>query len=92
MEPAQRPEPDPDIRLVTVFATADPGVFALVTSLLDNEGIDYAVRGDTLRNVVGWGGPGIFNSAVGPAEFQVREEDATRAAALLARLERPDEP
>ena len=91
MEPERRPEADPDIRLVTVFATSDAGIHALVQSLLDDAGIDYAVRGDTLRNVLGWGGAAVFNTALAPAEFQVREEDAARAAALLARLDETDE-
>jgi len=79
-----RPEPDPSIRLVTIFHATDPGLVAIVKSLLDEAGIDHFVRGETLRNGMGWGTPGAFG--VGPAEFQVREQDAARATALLSRL------
>jgi len=77
-------EPDPNIRLVTVFTTTDPGLVGVVRSLLDEAGIEYSVKGETLRNVLGWGTPGVYG--VGPAEFQVRDEDAAEAAALLAQI------
>jgi hypothetical protein len=85
VESTHRPQPDPAIRLVTVFETADVGVAAVATSLLEDAGVDHAVRGDTLRTVLGWGASGFFNAA-GPLEFQVREEDVARAAELLAPL------
>lgn len=44
------------------------------------------MRGETLLNVVGWN---RFNSALGEAEFQVREVDAPAASRLLARLDQP---
>lgn len=82
-----RPTPDPNIELVTVFRTSDWGMAAIVTSLLEDAGIEYALRGDALRSFMGgWGG---FNSALGDAEFQVREADAPEAARLLARLAEP---
>jgi hypothetical protein len=84
-----RPAPDPDIRLVTVLRSNDGGLVAVAKSLLEDAGIDYVVRGETLRNVMGWGGPGVFNNAIGEAEFQVREDDAPDASRLLARLEQP---
>jgi hypothetical protein len=34
VEPVRRPEPDPDIRLVSVFATDDAGLAALIESVL----------------------------------------------------------
>jgi Putative prokaryotic signal transducing protein len=85
VELTRRPQPDPTIRLVTVFETEDVGVAAVATSLLEDAGIDHAVRGDTLRNVLGWGGSSFFHAA-GPVRFEVREEDAERATALLAQL------
>jgi hypothetical protein len=77
-------EADPNIRLTTVFRTADFGLVAIVKSVLENAGIDYFVRGETLRNVLGWGVPGVYG--VGPAEFQVREEDAAQAMIILSQL------
>jgi hypothetical protein len=79
-------EPDPSIRLVTVFRTEDPGLVGLAKSILDDAGIDYYVAGETMRNVFGWGLPGAHG--VGPAEFSVREEDGSRAREILADLER----
>ncbi len=84
MASADQSGPEPNIRLVTVFETEDAGLVAVVKSLLEDEGIEYVVRGETLRNVFGWGLPGVYG--VGPAAFQVREEDAARATALLSRL------
>ena len=86
---SHRPTPDPDIQLVTVLRTSDGGLVAVAKSLLEDAEIDYFVRGETLRNVMGWGGPGVFNSAIGDAEFQVREADAPDASRLLARLAQP---
>jgi hypothetical protein len=86
---AARFKPGPDIRLVTVLSTSDPGLVAIVKSLLDDAGLDYFVRGDALHNVIGWGG---FNPALSDAEFQVREEDAEAATTLLARLAQPIAP
>jgi hypothetical protein len=75
---------DPDVELVPVLRTGDPGLVAVVKSILDASGIAYFVRGETLRNVMGWGG---INAGVGEAEFQVRAADAPDALRLLAQLE-----
>jgi hypothetical protein len=88
LESKRGPAPDPNIRLVTIFRTADPGLLAVVKSLFDEAGIDHFVRSESLRNVIGWGGAGVF-AAFEEAEFQVREQDARRASALLARLNEP---
>jgi hypothetical protein len=75
---------DPDVELVTVLKTGDPGLVAVAKSILDASGFDYFVRGETLRNVMGWGG---VNAGMGEAEFQVRASDAPDAMRLLAELE-----
>jgi hypothetical protein len=82
----RRQPPDPDIQLVTVLSTTDAAMVAVAKSVLEGAGIDYVVRGERYMNVMGWGGPGVFNSALGKAEFQVREADAPDASRLLARL------
>jgi hypothetical protein len=82
-------KPEPDIHLVTILRTSDAGLVAVVKSILEDAGLDYFLRGDALHNVMGWGG---FNSALGDAEFQVREADAPEATRLLARLEVPIAP
>ncbi len=71
--------PDPNIQLVTVFQTSDPGLAGVVKSILESAGIDHSVKGETLSNMRGWGGPN-------QVEFQVREPDAQSAALLLAKL------
>ena len=78
-----RTTPDPDIRLVTVLSTNDAGIVAIAKSLLDGGGIDYFLRGEFLRNVMG---SGPLDSGLGQAEFQVRESDASDASRLLAQL------
>ena len=84
---------DPNIQLVPVFTAGDPALTALARSLLDGEGIEYAVRNDSVQDLIGWGRVGAnFNLATGPAEFIVREDDAARATELLRDLttELPD--
>jgi hypothetical protein len=76
--------PDPDIKLVTVLSTGDVGLMAIAKSMLDSANIDYSVRGEALRNVMGWSGS--LNSALGEAELQVREDDAPNASRLLTQL------
>jgi hypothetical protein len=83
------PTPDPDIRLVTVLRTSELGMVAVAKSILDDAGIAYFVSGETRLNVMGWGGLGGFNSALGVAEFRVREADEPAASRLLARLDQP---
>ena len=81
-------KPDPDIKLVTIFQTNDAGLVGVVKSLLDSVHIDYFLRGEAFRNVVGW--PGSLSSALGEAEFQVRETDAEQALILLKTLDDSD--
>ena len=82
------PPPDPNIRLDAVFKTEDYALVAIAKSILEDARIDYSVAGETLRNVFGWGLPGVYG--VGPAVFLVGEEDAERARELLAPLAQRD--
>ena len=77
-------EPDPDIKLITVFRTQDAGLAAVVKSLLDSINIEYFLRGEAFLNVAGW--PGSRSTAQTEAEFQVREADAEQALSLLKAL------
>ena len=70
----------PDVVLVTVLRSTNPAHVAFAKSLLQTENIDYFVRGETLRNVRGWG------AVVDPVEFQVRQPDAAHAVRLLSDL------
>lgn len=80
------PEPTPDAKLVPVFATGDPGLIAIARSLLDGEQIDYFVRGEGLQDPFLCGRLTGPSSAMGPAEFWVREEDTENARTLLQDL------
>ena len=83
----QAPPADPNIRLVTVVTAGDPALIALARSLLDAEGIEYALNYDDVQDLFGWGRVGAhFNVVTGPAAFVVREEDAPRAGELLREL------
>ena len=88
-----RPPGDPTIQLTTVFSAGDPALIALAKSLLDGEQIDYVVRGEGVQDLFGWGRVGSgFNVITGPAQFDVREEDAQRARELLRDLAADDPP
>ena len=80
------PKPTPDVALVSILATGDAGLIAVAQSLLEGEDIDYSVRGDALQDLFGLGRVTGFSFAMGPAEFFVREDDATRARELLKDL------
>lgn len=65
--------------LVTVFATADLGLLAIVKSILDGAGIKYFAKGEMLQGILPVQS-GAFNAVV---EIQVRNNDADDARALL---------
>jgi hypothetical protein len=77
----------PAFELVTVFATGRADLTAVAKSILQSAEIDYAVRGEHIQDLFGWGrfphGNGLI---VGPIELQVRREDAGDASALLENL------
>jgi hypothetical protein len=85
----QRPgaSPDPDVTLESVFETPDSAVLPLATMALEQQGIEFAVRGggtlDALRLP-----PDGLDLAKSDAKHAivVRKEDATRARELLADL------
>jgi hypothetical protein len=80
-------QPDPLIELVPVFRSGDAALIAVAKSLLDAEGIEYLVRAEPVQNLFGLGVLGAgYNVITGPAEFSVREEDASRARGLLEPL------
>lgn len=88
LAPDSRERPAPDVELVQVFATGDAALVALVKSLLEEEQIEYMVRGDNLQDLFGAGRAFVgFNPIVGPVEFLVRSEDAAKARELLSDLE-----
>lgn len=65
--------------LVTVLATTDAGLLAVVKSVLDGAGIKYFVRNELLQNILPVQS-GAFGAVV---EIQVRSGDAGEVRALL---------
>ena len=80
------PEPTPDAELTCVFVTGDAGLIPVAKSLLEEETIEYLVRGESVQNFLGAGRIGGFNYAAGPVEFWVRADQAERARGLLTEL------
>jgi hypothetical protein len=90
---AERPggPPEPEAALESVFETTDPAVLPLATIALEQQGIEYAVRGagslDALRLP-----PAGLDLAKSDAThvIVVRQQDAVRARDLLADLASAD--
>jgi hypothetical protein len=78
-----RREPRPDVELVRVFATGDPGLVALAKSLLQSASIEFMVRGEGIQNLFGIGSLSLVNPFTGLVEFLVAAEDADDARRLL---------
>ena len=89
VEEAPLPGDEPEfVEFVTVYRSGNPALLALAKSILDDAGIQYAVRGEGLQDLFAWGRIGIgFNPLVGPAEIQVDKEDREEAIEILKQLE-----
>jgi hypothetical protein len=83
-DPVTDPTP---VQLVTVYRTGDAALIPLIKSILDQAGIEYAVKGEQLQDLFGVGRAGAdYNVIVGPAEFEVRAEDESQTRELLSEL------
>jgi hypothetical protein len=77
----------PDIRLVTVVETGDPGEIALAESILLEAQIPYLKKGDQIQDLFAMGRLSSgFNPITGPVEIQVAEENAEAAHEALEEL------
>ena len=72
-----------DERPVTVFETSDPGVLAVVKSLLEDADIPYYASGEHFQSLF----PGGFNAFAGPVRIEVSPDDARGARERLAPLD-----
>ena len=72
--------------MVVVFESGDLGRFEIAKSLLQANGITFAVSGEILQDLVGGGRIGGANVLTGPARLGVAEEDAEKARELLSDL------
>lgn len=76
------------LELVTVFKTGDPGLIALVKSILQSADIPFTTKGEGIQDLAGLGRLGSgYNFIFGPVEIQVSRADASVARALLEDLE-----
>lgn len=71
-----------DDRLVTVLASSDQVIIALAKSMLEDAGIKYFAKGESLQNLFGIGRIG-YNPISGPVQIQVNSEDAEAAGDIL---------
>jgi len=72
---------------VTAWSTFDPAALMVAKSLLDDAGIPYVVGNENFLRVSGYASPLFgWSPAFGEFGIQVSEEDAERAAELLAEV------
>ena len=70
-----------DMGLVAVLVTNDAAVLAVAKSLLDAEGVECEVLGESGQETLGLG---PLPGATGPMQLMVAREDEETARALLA--------
>jgi hypothetical protein len=75
-----------DEEMVVVMETSDPGLLAVVKSVLESAGIPFFAKGEFLQDLFGLGQMGGVNPITGPVEVQVPAEEADRARSLLINL------
>jgi hypothetical protein len=76
------------LELVTVFKTGDPGLIAVVKSILQSAEIPFTTKGEGIQDLTGVGRLGSgYNPAFGPVEVQVSSADVTDTSVLLDDLE-----
>ncbi len=76
------PEEKP-VQLVKIFESADPGLTAIIKSILDDASIEYHVTGDNMQSILGAKFEFAFGADIGNVVFMVREEDVSTATELL---------
>jgi len=78
--------PEPDARLTVVFSSAESALVALATASLDQQQIDWFMRGAPGDALLA-GAPMRGYAPSNPVQILVRDEDADRARQLLHDLE-----
>jgi len=71
---------DDELEVVTVFVTNDAAALAVAKSLLDAEGIECEVQGESGQEALGLG---PFPGATGPMRLMVARSDGEAARGLL---------
>lgn len=76
--------PTPDSGLVPVLETGDPSELVFAESVLQQAGIPFVKKGDSLQELFALGRLGTgFNPIAGPVVLLVSEDQAEAAAQLL---------
>ncbi|HUL74922.1 MAG TPA: DUF2007 domain-containing protein [Vicinamibacterales bacterium] len=75
--------PEPDVRLTQVFRSQEPGLVALAGLSLGQQKIEYFVRGAAGDPLLAGGRALRGQTAFGPFEILVRDEDADNAREIL---------
>ena len=81
--------PDDASDIVPVFVTNDASALAIAKSLLDAEGIECEIQGESGREMLGLG---PFPGATGPMRIMVMRKDEEAARGLLAQEDVPADP
>lgn len=81
-----------DLKLVTVFSTADSSMASLAATCLESEDIPCMIRNQDMQNMLGLGTIGGMNALLGPIELLVPGEYAGSAVEVLKGWQLPDSP
>lgn len=81
---ALEPDDATYVELVTVYTTSNQSDLLIAKSMLEEAGIEYFAKNDSLVDLFGRVG---YNPAIGPIEIQVRPEDADAAQEILLAMD-----
>lgn len=77
---------------IKVLETGNKPLVTVIKSVLTDADVKFFVKGEELQDIIGIGSFGIgYNSAVGPMEIYVQEEDAEAVKMLIEELEQNED-
>lgn len=74
------------VDFVKVFESADPGLTAIIKSILEDADIQYFVTGENMQSILGAKFEFAFGADIGNAVFLVSKNDEQTAIQLLKEL------
>ncbi|MCF7793255.1 MAG: DUF2007 domain-containing protein [Candidatus Cloacimonetes bacterium] len=78
--------PDENVEFVKVFESADPGLTAIIKSVLEDSGIQYFVNGENMQSILGAKFEFAMGADIGNAVFLVSKEDEETVRELLKEI------
>jgi len=78
--------PEENVEFIKVFESSDPGLTAIIKSILDGAGIKYFVTGENMQSILGAKFEFAFCANIGNAVFLVKKEDEATVLELLKEL------